>query len=64
MILVKLIWMEISIIYNRQKLDSFKQINIITWNTTNNNNTFIELYFEVKAIQIRTSLWSYVLQDI
>lgn len=56
--------MEISIIYNRQKLDSFKQINKITWNTTNNNNTFIELYFEVKAIQIRTSLWSYVLQDI
>lgn len=56
--------MEISIVYNRQELDYFKQINIITWNTMSNNNTFIELYFEVKTIQIRTSLLSYVLQDI
>lgn len=64
MIWIKLIWMEISIVYNRQELDYFKQINIITWNTMSNNNTFIELYFEVKTIQIRTSLLSYVLQDI
>lgn len=42
--------MEISIIYNRQKLDYFKQINIITWNTVNNKDTFIELYFEVETI--------------
>lgn len=50
MIWVKLIWMEISIIYNMQKLDYFKQINTITWNTLNNDNTFIELYFEVKTL--------------
>lgn len=33
----------------RKKFDSFKQINIITLNTMN-NNTFIELYFEIKTI--------------